>query len=107
HPTDNRRHQQRSQYQQDAMPPVQQDPSHVQQDDDADQANAQRNEKRDRLLPSGDYHNSSLQVLVRQAVSPCHSRATPGARVSTFSPWGGQSWPQPAVSRPPASEARG
>ena len=50
------------------MPPVQQNPADVQQDDDTDQAGAQRDEERDRLLPSGDYHTFSLYYLARSHV---------------------------------------
>src|SRR5579885_2866657 len=52
--------QQHSQEQQDARAPVQQHPADVEKQDDRDQADAERDEERDRLLPAGDYHASSL-----------------------------------------------
>ncbi len=52
--------QQDAEKEQDAGAPVEQHPADVEQKDDGDEAGAERDEKGDRLLPAGDYHDSSL-----------------------------------------------
>ena len=53
-------HQQNSQHQQDAVPPVQQEIADVENQQDGDQPDAQRDMPGDRSAAPGEFHNSRL-----------------------------------------------
>src|SRR5712692_1238769 len=57
---DDHRQQQHTEEEQDSAAPVEQDPTDVEEENDQDQASAERYEKRDRLLPPCQDHDFSL-----------------------------------------------
>ena len=57
---DDHRQQQEAQKQQNTGTPVEQHPADIQQQDDRNQADAERDKERDRFLAPGNYHDSSL-----------------------------------------------
>src|SRR6185312_1971398 len=75
---DNRQHQQNAQKKENTRTPVVQSPTHVQQNDDRDNARAQRNEERDGPLPANADHTISLMGLYAtlRSVSSLSSFAT-------------------------------
>src|SRR5689334_5900716 len=56
HAGDDCRQQQNAQNQEEAMVPVEQHPTDIKEDGDNNDADAERDKKRDRLSPSGNHH---------------------------------------------------